>query len=112
MRLISNEELLAVAGGESTTSRADDGPAQQKSITIDDVPMTPSYGDISAMQYVACGAALIKVESGWTVANVSAAATTCAGVLEDIIVNQISPATVGAEQGISDRALPYKANQY
>lgn len=110
--MITNEELLVVAGGESTTSRADDGPAQQKSVVLDDLPVMPSYGDISPAQYLLCGAALLKVESGWTIANVSAAATTCADVAKDIIVNQITPSTVGAEQGISDRANPYKANQY
>ena len=112
MRLISNEELAIVAGGESTTSRADDGPAQKKSITIDDVPIMPSYGDISPMQYVACASAIVAVNGGWTPTNVTTAVTTCAGVVEDIIVNQLSPTTIGAEQGISDRALPYKANQY
>ncbi|MFZ3000695.1 MAG: hypothetical protein WA071_10200 [Undibacterium umbellatum] len=112
MRLISNEEMAIVAGGESTTSRADDGPAQKKSITIDDVPIMPSYGDISPMQYLACVGALAKVEAGWTPANVAAAAATCAPVVQDLIVNQLSPTNIGAEQGISDRALPSKANQY
>ena len=35
MRLISNEELAIVAGGESTTSRENDGPAQDASIELD-----------------------------------------------------------------------------